>query len=383
MGEASTIIERIDVQVYRHQVSHPVATSFGIMRDRPAVFVRLEDCDGAFGWGEIFANWPAAGAEHRARLLMEDIADLVIGSALDAPSDLYRKLTRETHIRALQCGEWGPFRQVIAGLDIAVWDLFARHAGLPLRRLLNDTAAERVPAYASGIDIRRADRLLPSAREAGFKAFKVKIGFDLESDAATVNALSKKLTPGERLCTDANQAWDAMQALAFMDRAGHAQLGWLEEPIPADAPAADWRRLKQHGGIPLAGGENIAGLAEFTAAIEANVLSILQPDVAKWGGITDCATVARAAIAAGRIYCPHFLGGGIGLLASAHLLAAVGGDGALEVDVNPNPLRDALAPLAASLTNGNWQLADAPGLGIETLPDAFATMCTMRAARSR
>lgn len=375
------MIVRLDVFVYRHANERRVVTSFGVMRDRPAVFVRIEDRDGAFGWGEIFANWPSAGAEHRARLLMEDIADLVLGAKLGAPSDLYRKLTRQTHIRALQCGEWGPFRQVIAGLDIAMWDLFARRANRPVRYLLNRDAASMVPAYASGIHIKGAAQDIEAARLSGFGTFKVKVGFDLVRDAADVNSLAADLADGEQLLADANQAWDVAQAMSFIDRTMEAGLGWLEEPIAADAPLGEWLRLAQHSDIRLAGGENIAGLAAFSAAIEAGVLSVLQPDVAKWGGITDCMTVALAALAAGRMYCPHFLGGGIGLLASAHLLAAVGGGGALEVDVNANPLRDVLAPRSDFLRAGHWRLSDEPGLGIETMPASFSRMQTMHQTR--
>lgn len=379
--EGSRMIVRLDAFVYRHANERPVATSFGVMRDRPAVFVRIEDRDGAFGWGEIFANWPSAGAEHRARLLMEDIADLVLGADLREPSDLYRKLTRETHIRALQCGEWGPFRQVVAGLDIAAWDLFARRAGVPVCRLLNPNAAEQVPAYASGIHIRNASQDIDAARRSGFAAFKMKVGFDLARDAADVNTTASTLAEGERIFADANQAWTVAQAISFIDETAGSRLGWLEEPIPADAPTSDWRALAAHGGVPLAGGENIAGLAEFSTAIEADALSIFQPDVAKWGGLTDCMTVARAVIAAGKTYCPHFLGGGVGLLASAHLLAAAGGNGALEVDVNVNPLRDALAPIASSLRAGAWHLSNAPGLGVETMPAIFEAMQTMHQTR--
>jgi len=137
-------ISRIDVSVFRVPIDIPVATSFGVMTTRPAVFVRLTDTGGAFGWGEIFANWPAAGAEHRARLLIEDIADLVIGFRADTPSALFEYLTDRTHVRALQCGEWGPFRQVIAGLDCALWDLFARRNGLPLAQYINAGAAASV-----------------------------------------------------------------------------------------------------------------------------------------------------------------------------------------------------------------------------------------------
>ena len=68
-----TTLTRIQVWAFRSPTKRPVATSFGIMHDRPAVLVRIEDSDGAFGWGEIWANWPAAGAEHRVRLLEMDI----------------------------------------------------------------------------------------------------------------------------------------------------------------------------------------------------------------------------------------------------------------------------------------------------------------------
>ncbi|MFA9474175.1 MAG: enolase C-terminal domain-like protein, partial [Filomicrobium sp.] len=92
--------------------------------------------------------------------------------------------------------------------------------------------------------------------------------------------------------------------------------------------------------------------------------------------------VAGQAIAAGHTYCPHFLGGGVGLEASAHLLAAVGGAGLLEIDVNPNPLRDRLADSGQSLRAGCWHVGDAPGLGIEELPGDLAAFETLTISRS-
>lgn len=370
-------IQRIDAYVFRCPIELPVATSFGIMRDRPAVFVRIEDRDGAFGWGEIFANWPAAGAEHRARLLTEDVAALVVGRSFDGPQDLFRTLSVETHTRAVQCGEPGPFRQVIAGLDIALWDLFARRAGKSLSRFLSADSAVSVPVYASGIHVQKAQPLIAAARGSGIKSFKVKVGFDLAADAATAIELFDDLRDGERLLADANQAWDVAAATRFLETLDGRPLGWLEEPIPVDAPQSDWAELARSSHVPLAGGENIAGEQDFESAISDAYLSVLQPDVAKWGGITGCAAVARAAIAAGRNYCPHFLGGGIGLQASAHLLAAVGGPGLLEIDVNPNPLREAIAPMSGSMKNGQWRIDEAPGLGMTQLPqdlDRYRTL---------
>jgi D-galactarolactone cycloisomerase len=92
---------------------------------------------------------------------------------------------------------------------------------------------------------------------------------------------------------------------------------------------------------------------------------VVQPDVAKWGGISGCLPVVRRLQAAGLRYCPHYLGAGVGLMHSAHLLAAVGGDGLLEVDANDNPLRSLLAPRIEAIVDGEVRLGDQPGIGVE------------------
>lgn len=380
MTDRPQVIDRIEAQVFRVPIAHPVATSFGVMRDRPAVFVKVTASSGAFGWGETFANWPAAGAEHRARLLIEDLADLLLGRTVTHPARTFGELERAVHIRALQCGEWGPFRQVIAGIDTALSDLFARAAGLGLRHWLDPSALDSVAAYASGIAVHDAAEAIAAARNNGFGTFKVKVGFDIGRDLVALRNLQP--TADERLLADANQAWSLPEALHFVEKAADLGLGWIEEPLPADAPAADWARLAECSPIALAGGENIAGRGAFDAAIASGHLAFLQPDLAKWGGVSGTLPVARAIGAAGLTYCPHFLGGGIGLVASAHLLAAVRGDGLLEIDANPNPLREAF-PAAATLRGGRLHLSEAPGLGIDDLPAEIARYRTLSLSRSR
>ena len=364
-------IARVEISAYRQPLTTPVATSFGLMRNRPAVFVRIEDADGAHGWGEIFANWPASGAEHRCRLVAEDLSDLLIGHEFDAPQELFAHLDARTHIRALQCGEQGPFAQCIAGLDIAAWDLFARHACIPLHRYLNPRSQDTVATYASGIHIDAAPDMIAQARSHGFDAAKIKVGFAADTEPAKIAELRENAAAGITLMADANQAWDEVTALTFLRATRDMDLAWLEEPIIATAPPDVWQRLANASDTPLAAGENIAGHASFDAAIAEGHLRVIQPDVAKWGGITGCHSVATAALRAGRSYCPHFLGGGIGLAASAHLLATAGGDGRLEVDANPNDLRDAFGLTSGRLLDGRWPLSDAPGLGIDTLPEAI------------
>jgi L-alanine-DL-glutamate epimerase-like enolase superfamily enzyme len=101
----------------------------------------------------------------------------------------------------------------------------------------------------------------------------------------------------------------------------------------------------------------------------------LQPDIAKWGGISATWAVIQNTLSRGLRYCPHYLGAGIGLMASAHLLAASGGDGLLEVDANENPLRTMLAPALQKIDNGFITLTQDPGLGVEPDLDALSVAC--------
>jgi L-alanine-DL-glutamate epimerase-like enolase superfamily enzyme len=141
-------------------------------------------------------------------------------------------------------------------------------------------------------------------------------------------------------------------------------LAWLEEPLPADRPAGEWNTLASVCSIPLAAGENTIGEDAFLAMVEHDPVKVVQPDIAKWGGISGCWPVIQAIETKGKRYCPHYLGAGVGLLASAHLLAAVGGSGLLEIDSNPNPLRSALAGPLRHIAAGSADLGDVPGAGV-------------------
>src|SRR5207248_10481105 len=121
---------------------------------------------------------------------------------------------------------------------------------------------------------------------------------------------------------------------------------------------------------PLAAGENIAGAAAFDALFAARAVTVVQPDIAKWGGISGSLPVIRHIHDTGLRYCPHYLGAGIGLLHSAHVLAASGGDGLLEVDSNDNPLRTLLCGGLNRIEDGIARLGEQPGIGVE--PDLAA-----------
>ena len=347
---------------YRYPLTTEVITSFGRMADRPAVFVRVEDTDGHVGWGEVWCNFPAPGAEHRVRLVNEVLAPALVGFKASAPSDAFERLTQGTAVLALQSGEAGPFAQAIAGIDLAIWDLHARRRNVALWKLLGGSG-NRIRVYASGINPVGSEKTAEAALNRGYRALKLKIGFDPATDRANLTALRRLVGDG-LLAAAVNQGWTIAQALELAPQLESFGLAWLEEPIRADRPRQEWKQL--HGKIryPLAAGENIASHAGFAEVLGEPVLGIVQPDIAKWGGLSACTGIARDILKSGKMFCPHYLGAGIGLLASAHLLAGVGGDGLLEVDSNENPLRDRFCGPVLDVRDGMIALGDEPGLGI-------------------
>jgi D-galactarolactone cycloisomerase len=369
-GLARVRIARIETRIIRTPIALPVRTSFGIMRDRPAVFLKVTDSDGAEGFGEVWCNFPSVGAEHRARLADQVIGPLLIESGELELRGVFAHLMQRLHVLAIQSGEWGPFRQVSAGIDTACHDLAARKARLPLWRFLNGSGTGKVRAYARGIGPEAPAELAASAAGRGHTAFKLKVGFGHQTDLSSLTAIRSALASDHRLMVDANQGWRLDDAHTGIRLCADHGAVWIEEPIAADWPLTEWTALARTSSIALAGGENINRLSGFKSFIDSRIFGYLQPDVAKWGGVSGCFAAAQLALGAGIAYCPHFLGSGIGLMASAHLLAAAGGDGLLEIDINPNPHRDALIGGALPLVDGSIQLSQEPGIGIE--PDWHA-----------
>ena len=366
-------IAKVEAFSFRVPIAEPIKVAFGTFRDRPAVYVRVTDTDGVAGWGEAWCNWPAVGAEHRARLAA-DFGDRVVGQTFAAPGDVFRKLEADLDVLVLQTAEVGPIAQALAGIDIAVWDLFARKAGVPLYRMLRDSPVASVPVYATGVNPDEPEHYVRARQAEGHRAFKLKIGFGEALDLRNIRALREALDPAAELMVDANQMLDLPAALHMAEALAPFGLRWLEEPLRVDRPDSEWRQLAAASTTRLAGGENMRG-ATLTEAASGDVLQVIQPDITKWGGITGNASAAAAAVAKGKSFCPHVFGGGVALLASLHLLAATGGDGTLEFDCHPNAARSLVVGDLLPVVDGRVPVPTGPGLG--ATPD-LAALATYR-----
>jgi L-alanine-DL-glutamate epimerase-like enolase superfamily enzyme len=367
MKDMSVSVARLTVRLYRAETGQALVTSFGALHERPSLLVEIEDGDGARGWGEAWCNFPAYAAERRALFMRDVVAPMLVGGRVEEPAEAARRIDRALGIQAIQAGEQGLLASAIAAVDQAIWDLVARRSELPLWQLLG--GRPQVPVYASGVAPDGVDERIAVLREAGHTAFKVRVGFDDGIDVAAVTAAREALHDDAKLLVDANQAWPAHRAVDMAERLAPLDVAWLEEPIRADEPLRIWREVADRSPIPLATGENIRDTSGFTELIEGRIVGHIQPDIGKWGGITGGLAVGGRAVSAGLACSPHWQGGAIGLALSLNLLAAVGGTGLGEIDVNPNPLRDRF-PLPR-VQHGVVVLDERAGFGFEPELDAI------------
>ena len=374
-------IARLDVYALEAKIDTPVTTSFGSIPARVSALLRIEDTDGHAGWGEIWGNFPSITCAYRAALACKVLPEPLLGAAVETPGAFCIQLANKLRVLAVQAAEPGPISAVLAATNQALWDLAARRQALPLRRALNEDAGETVPVYASGLNPTDSVEVAVRAREAGYRAFKLKIGFGDDVDRRNLHGLRLTMKEGEQLFVDANQRWSLGEALGQITMLEAMDVDWWEEPMLAEAPASDWRVLRDSTLLPLAGGENLRDMDAFRTAF--SYLAFVQPDLGKWGGIDGCLAIARSALKHNCTYCPHWLSGGVGLMHSAHLLAAAGGDGLLEVDANPNPLRSRVVDPATGIFEGRLHMVDAPGIGIESPIDDLSEFVTMHESFTR
>jgi D-galactarolactone cycloisomerase len=342
-------------------IAKPVKNSWRTLTSRSALLIRITDQDGAEGWGEVWCNYPPRGAHHRADLINLVAAPVITGRDFAGPEEVFRTLEKALRIPSITAGEHGPFAQITAGIDNALWDLVAKRAGKPLWQFFGGVS--RIEVYASGLSPDEPGPLAAQAVKNGFRAAKLKVGVDSAVDIKNSAELKTILGASGKLMYDANQRWTVEQAKEEMRKFAEFKPLWMEEPIAGDEPVAAWKALAAGSVLPLAGGENVRGRAAFDEFVASGVLQFLQPDMGKWGGYTECLPLGRRAIAAGIQFCPHWLGSSIGLMSSLNLLGAAGGKGWGEFDANPNPLRELLMPGDIKVTDGFVTLSSAAGIG--------------------
>ena len=288
-----THIKKLATGLYRIPLSVTLSDStHGQIEAFELITVRVLDSDGAEGVGYTYTVGRNGGAV--ADILGREVPDMIEGREADDTEAIWHHVWWGLHYG----GRGGPTVLAQSALDIALWDLKARRASLPLWRLLGGFDP-RVPCYAGGIDLDLSvDALLRQTDDnlrKGFRAIKMKVGRpDLASDVARVQAMRKHLGDGFPLMADANMKWTVEEAIRAARALQPHDLTWLEEPTNPD-DVAGHARILAAGGVPIAAGENLRSLWEFKNYIAAGAVSYPEPDVTNCGGVTSFMKIARLA----------------------------------------------------------------------------------------
>jgi L-fuconate dehydratase len=354
---------------------------------------------------------------------IEALAPLVRGLTLQSfivdPAGFWRSITGDSQLRWI-----GPEKGVIhlatAAIVNAMWDLYAKHAGKPLWRLLVGMSPEQIvacidfryltdaltPSEAlqllhdrrAGRDERIAelerrgypayttsagwlgysdDKLRELCRRCladGWEAFKIKVGRDLEDDVRRCRILREEIGWERRLMMDANQVWDVPQAIEWMSRLQEFRPWFIEEPTSPDDVLGHAAIARAVAPIAVATGEHCANRVMFKQFLQAGGMGVCQVDACRLGGVNEVLAVLLLAARFGVPVCPH--AGGVGLCEYVQHLAM------FDYVAVSGSLEDRFCEYAGHLhehfvhpvrmQEGRYQTPEAPGYSIEMHPRSLA-----------
>jgi L-alanine-DL-glutamate epimerase-like enolase superfamily enzyme len=353
-------ITGIDSVVLRIPPPRPMSLEF---KDHRMVAAFISTDQGVEGFGYTLA-FGGGGAEAMQVYLETRLKPLLLGEDPRQVERLWEKMFRaDRGIRRV-----GLAAYAVAALDIALWDLAGKAAGLPLHRLLGGGARTEIRAYASFFrygDASVVARITEGAVKDGYKYIKLH-----ETTEPAVRAARQGGGPEMKLTVDTNCPWTPVEALEMARRFRSHDLLWLEEPV---WPPEDWAglaRVRQEGGIALAAGENASNPIDFKHMFDAGAVTYAQPSVTKIGGVSALREVGILAEAAGVTLVPHSPYFGPGLLATLHFLAAQPREPLAEriyATLEPD-----LFGGATNAKNGLLAVPQGPGLGVDPDPAVIA-----------
>jgi D-galactarolactone cycloisomerase len=333
------------------------------------VLVEIRSVDGLVGYGECLARF---GARAYALFINEVLAPQLVGQSA---FEIRRHWQR---MRAALSGRAGGLLiESIAGVDIALWDLVGKALGQPVYRLLGGVGRSMVDCYASSINWASPQQMHEQTQAVlamGFKAIKVKLGLPVQRAVEAASTVREAAGPAILLGADANWAYSVDQAVQVGAALQALDYWFLEEPIrPEDQTG--YRHLRSHLSIMLAAGESDYTVEHAMQLVQPRLLGLVQPDVARAGGISETRDIAALAQACHVGYAPHVgWSGAVCVAASLQLAAAMPAFVSFECMFIGNPLRDELctAPVgaASSLVDGQLAVPQGPGLGVEINRDA-------------
>lgn len=287
-------IKTVDIRVLKVPLDNPYRAGGRAVGANWHVMAEITTTDGVTGFGYIVAlNQMFIGTVATAT---RELAALLPGMSVGEPEAIWRKLAR--------AGDWvgpgGLLHHAIAPLDIAVWDAFGKTLGQPVSRLLGG-ARDSLTVYASdgfwySLSL---DELAASAKrayDAGFRAVKLRVGAEKTPDgeAARVRAVRDATGPDMAIMVDATETWPVDRAIRTGKALQDAGVIWVEDPV-SHTDVAGMARVAAALDVPVATGEHLYQIADFTCLLEARATGVALIDLGRVGGVTPWRHAASVA----------------------------------------------------------------------------------------
>jgi len=335
--------------------------------------VRVRTDDGAEGWGQMAPYY----ADQSANVLHAIVAPYFIDKDPWNWEAVVAEFTRKSH------KHWGGLLwRALAGVDTAVYDLLGKATGRPVYQLLGGAVRTEIPVYGSAMSRKttaeeEADRMQRLRDECGFRAFKVRIANVMGQDVDVwpgrseqmVTTVRERLGDDVVLHADANGGYSEPEAIRMGRVLEDLRFGHFEEPCPYD-DIESISRVSTALDIPIAGGEQDSSLPHIHRMINMHVVDIIQPDIGYIGGIARARKVMQMAEAAGMTATPHCANMSMLQVFTLHLAASQPSATAFqEWSIEERGYFDGIYSPLPEVVDGKVQVSDAPGWGLEILPE--------------
>jgi L-rhamnonate dehydratase len=334
------------------------------------LIIRIHTDEGITGIGEVDSSPLVAKAVVEAptsHSIATGLKGLLIGENPFEVERLWDKMYRGT----IYFGRTGPALHAMSGIDIALWDIMGKALKRPVSELLGGVFNKKLKAYASELmpeTVKEAAIMAEAYAKQGYKAIKFgwgPIGRNARHDEEQIRAIRSAVGDDIDIMIDAGLAWDLKGALRMAEIYEKNGVFWLEEPLHSN-DIAGYRELADRTSIYIAGGEQESGRVSFQRLLDEGHLDIIQPDLARCGGLTEGKKIAYMAYDRHKKVVPHAFKTGILVAASTHFSAAIPNGFMIEHTVSTSPLSRDLVQRPIDFKDGYVTVpVDRPGLGVE------------------